>query len=89
MSLVRQSRRATSYPACYVAPEKDNAVPVICNNCVNVKVDQPPGNYNSRRAETQLKQGGMKVEENMTSDVNNEGMDGIFWGEHEREFSGV
>ncbi|KAM1018519.1 hypothetical protein ACFX2I_040010 [Malus domestica] len=52
-------------------------------------VDQPPRNYNSRRAETQLKQGGMKVEENMTSGVNNEGMDGIFWGEHEREFSGV
>ncbi|KAB2620999.1 dehydration-responsive element-binding protein 2D-like [Pyrus ussuriensis x Pyrus communis] len=62
-------------PACYAAPEKDIAVPVICNNCANVKVDQPPGNYNYRRAETQPEQGGMKVEENMTSGVNNKGIE--------------
>ena len=45
-------------PACYASPDKDIAVPVICNYCANEKVDQPPGNYNSRRAETQPEQGG-------------------------------
>ncbi|KAM1556371.1 hypothetical protein EV1_039634 [Malus domestica] len=48
-------------------------VPVICNNYANVKVDQP-------------EPGGMKVEENMSSGVNNEGMDGIFWGKMRESF---
>ncbi|TQE01854.1 hypothetical protein C1H46_012478 [Malus baccata] len=43
-------------PACYAAPMKYIAVSVICNNYANVKVDQP-------------EQGGMKVEENMSSGV--------------------
>ncbi|KAM1070784.1 hypothetical protein ACFX13_016486 [Malus domestica] len=67
-------------PACYAPPVKDIAVPVIHNNFPNAKVDQPHGNYNSGGAETLPEQGGRKVEKNMSSGVNNEGMDGIFWG---------
>ncbi|KAM1387945.1 hypothetical protein ACFX2I_016129 [Malus domestica] len=64
----------------------DIAVPVIHNNFPNVKVDQPHGNYNSGGAETLPDQDGMKVEKNMSSGVNNEGMDGILWGNMSESF---
>ncbi|TQD71178.1 hypothetical protein C1H46_043298 [Malus baccata] len=73
-------------PACYAPPVKDIAVPVVHNNFPNVKVDQPLGNYNSGGAEILPEQGGMKVENNISSGVTNEGIDGIFWGNMSESF---